>query len=389
MNKPCPSVCVFTTVHPIGDVRVESKVARSFIDYGWLVKWIGPDRRDFPRAGTNPSIAFNLVRYSGSRAGRFKAIPELVRLLINHRNIDLIYCPDPDSAAIATFLRPVHRRPIVFDIHENYHEGTLRHWTPRFLYPALSRIVRRAIITLVRTATLSTAVNEDIAQMYSSIGHRPAVLRNLARETFSDGASTTQGRIAKGDQTIFFHGKASQGNGTGKLLEAWAHLRDRPDLKLAVIPRLAGAAQDLMPELSEKIRELDIEQSVLLLPAVSHDEMPTLLDTMDVGMIAYQRDLGVESLPNRFFEYLARGLPTLTPSYSRHLTHIVERAQCGTVVDMEDPRAIARAARKIAAEPGLRSEMGSRGLSTFRNELSWESEFSRFYAALANLGIPR
>lgn len=367
-------------MHPVGDVRVESKIAQSFINKGWNVDWIGPARYDFATEGThNAKIRYSLTNHYGNRFKRFTAIPEISGRLLQIGKPDLIYCPEPDSAAIALMLRPFHRTPIIFDIHENYHNSALRRWLPERFVPALSNPLRLIIAGIAKQSDFATAVNSDIAETYSTRTHTPSILRNLAHGSFAKEPKVTAHGSTTGTILRFFHGKASPGNGTDTLLEAWAKLKDRPDLKLVLIPRLANAKNDLMPNLHERITELGITESVELIDAVPHHQVPRLLDSMDVGMISYQRNLGVDSLPNRFFEYLARGLPTVTPTYSPRIKEIVDRIGCGVSVDMESPSEIAASVRTLADTHARRGSMAKQGLRAFMEELSWEAEFEPFY----------
>lgn len=99
-------------------------------------------------------------------------------------------------------------------------------------------------------------------------------------------------------------------------------------------------------------------------------------------MIAYGRTLGVGSLPNRLFEYMARGLAILAPSYSREIREIVEAEGIGRTVDFEDPAAVSGELAWFAAHRDDTREMGERARGAFVERFSWEAEFERLIDAM-------
>ena len=117
-------------------------------------------------------------------------------------------------------------------------------------------------------------------------------------------------------------------------------------------------------------------------PGVPHDLMPALLGSQDVGMIAYQRDLGVDSLPNRLFEYMAAGLAVLAPSYSPEIASILEEERVGLSADFEDPVDIARALTWCLDHPEDLAAMGVRAREAFLTRYNWDAEAERLVAAM-------
>ena len=384
MNSSKHHLVIFTTMHPVGDVRVWRKIATSFIDRGWRITWIGPERTDFPVVQDDGGVSFKLAITPRSRMGRLIAIPRLLRMLASTPNVDAIYCPEPDSALLALPFTKVKGARLIFDIHENYHDSALRRWVPPTAVRPLAAILKFLIAKIAGLADFAIAVNTDIADAYSTRSKRPIILRNLAPTSFGKEPKFSPPARDGLNNFRVFHGKAAEENGTRTLLEAWSLLRDHPEIKLVLIPRLADSKTDLMPTLRQEIENLGISDNVELLPALSHSEMPALLDSMNIGLIAYQRDLGYDSLPNRFFEYMARGLATLTPSYSHYLEEITAATRCGISVDMEDPDQIAQSLVSLSVSPETVQTMGQNGQKAFLSNYSWETEFEAFYKLLVD-----
>ena len=65
------------------------------------------------------------------------------------------------------------------------------------------------------------------------------------------------------------------------------------------------------------------------------------------------------SLPNKFFDYLAAGLPTITNNPAELWDHLRE-ARAGLLVDDRQPAELAEALRRLRDDPAAAREMGAR-----------------------------
>jgi glycosyltransferase involved in cell wall biosynthesis len=91
------------------------------------------------------------------------------------------------------------------------------------------------------------------------------------------------------------------------------------------------------------------------------------------------------SLPTKYFEYLAAGLPVVVSSSLRELVRITQAERCGLVVDYEDLAGIAEAMRSLLDNPEAAYEMGMRGRRTVLERFAWSTEGAKLldlYAAI-------
>jgi len=102
--------------------------------------------------------------------------------------------------------------------------------------------------------------------------------------------------------------------------------------------------------------------------------MPAILQHCDIGLISYNRALGLESLPNKLFEYMATGLAILAPSYSEEIVRIIKQEKCGLLVDFENPQAIADAIIYLNQHKDECREMGQRARKAFIERHNWQTE---------------
>ena len=158
------------------------------------------------------------------------------------------------------------------------------------------------------------------------------------------------------------HGRA---NGLDYVLNAACYLKPEEGIKLVLIgdgvekPRLVRQARD---------RALDC---VVFLPPVRRELVPGILQAADVALMIDLVTPGAEtSLPNKFFDYLAAGLPTITNNPAELWDHL-QQANAGVLVDDRRPAQLLEALRDLRDHADQAREMGRRA-----RELA-ESKFDR------------
>lgn len=376
-------VCIFTSAHPLDDVRVHTKIATSFLDAGFDVSWVGPDISFFASdAWRDPRIAYHLTPRFTSKVGRALSARTVMRKAAEVERVDWYYSPDPDAAAAATRLARRTGGRVLFDLHEIFHGALLDRWLPSKHSGPIRDVVRRLIANTARRSDLVIGVSDAVLRPYVRPGARSLAVRNCAPRWFAD--RITRGTDPEGDQTTtFMHGKGLPLNGTPVLIEALGRLAPpRPAAKLIIFPSTGKANAYFIPDLEQRIAEAGVDTVVELHDAVTHEEMPDVLARCDVGLIAYGRGLGEDSLPNRLFEYMAAGMAILAPSYAVEIKRIVDAERIGLVVDFEEPDDIAEAILWFGEHPEQTREMGDRARTAFLERHSWEAQFDGLLAAM-------
>lgn len=117
-----------------------------------------------------------------------------------------------------------------------------------------------------------------------------------------------------------------------------------------------GAAKQ---QLTDHVRQLQID-NVTLLPGVPREEVPALLAAADICLVPL-RDVPLFStfIPSKLFEYLGSGKAVI--GAVRGEPAAILRDAGATVVEPEDPAAMADAIIDLAADPARRAEMGAEG----------------------------
>src|SRR5690606_26684175 len=174
--------------------------------------------------------------------------------------------------------------------------------------------------------------------------------------------------IADADLMAIFAGTHGMANGLDAVLDAAVELkrRGRNDIKLLLI----GNGK-LKPVLQERARREALDNVVFHEP-VNKTRLAGLMRSTDIGMqiLANVPAFYYGTSPNKFFDYIAAGLPVLN-NYPGWLAGMIEREQCGYSVLPADPQAFADALEKAAAD---REGLKAMGLNARRLA---EREFDR------------
>lgn len=174
--------------------------------------------------------------------------------------------------------------------------------------------------------------------------------------------------VADGDLMAVFAGTHGVANGLDAVLDAGAELqrRGRSDVKLVLV----GDGK-LKPKLKRRAAESELK-NVIFVDPVSKLRLSELLASADVGLqiLANVPAFYDGTSPNKFFDYIATGLPVLI-NYKGWLAEFVRKNDIGFVVPPDDPTAFAAALETAADNRNSLDEKGARG------RLLAESNFSR------------
>jgi len=168
----------------------------------------------------------------------------------------------------------------------------------------------------------------------------------------------------KNDFAAIFTGAHGAANGLDAVLDAALELtkRGRKNIQLVFI----GDGK-LKPSLKKRAESEKLDNCVFLDP-VPKRELAQLLQGVDVGMmiLANVPAFYYGTSPNKFFDYIASGLPVLN-NYPGWLADMITENKCGVVVPPENPEAFADALQYLADHPEEVTEMGKNARAFARN----------------------
>jgi glycosyltransferase involved in cell wall biosynthesis len=175
--------------------------------------------------------------------------------------------------------------------------------------------------------------------------------------------------IAPSDLMAIFAGTHGMANGLDAVLDTAAELkrRGRSDIKLLLI----GNGK-FKPALQERASRERLDNVVFHDPVIKN-RLAGLMQSTDLGMqiLANVPAFYYGTSPNKFFDYIAAGLPVLN-NYPGWLAGMIESEQCGYAVPPADPLAFADALESAATDREGLKAMGANSRALAEREFDRE-----------------
>ena len=170
------------------------------------------------------------------------------------------------------------------------------------------------------------------------------------------------------DLRFVFAGAHGIANGLDAVLDAAKVLKRRGERGVRFVFIGNGALRE---RLIQRSRQDQTDSYMTWLPFTAKQELAYLLPKMDVGMMILKNIPGFYdgTSPNKFFDYLASGLPVLC-NYPGWISDLVREYDCGVVAPPDDPESFAESMLQLR-DQHRRFDMGLRA-----RELA-ESTFAR------------
>ncbi|NQZ79914.1 MAG: glycosyltransferase family 4 protein [Colwellia sp.] len=139
------------------------------------------------------------------------------------------------------------------------------------------------------------------------------------------------------DFVAVFTGTHGQANGLDKLLDAAKVLKQNSVTNIKII--LIGQGK-LKAQLKQQARNLKLD-NVLFLDPVNKIKLAGLMKRADVGLqiLANIPAFYYGTSPNKFFDYIASGLPVIN-NYPGWLAELIEKHQCGIAIPADNTQAL-------------------------------------------------
>jgi glycosyltransferase involved in cell wall biosynthesis len=263
------------------------------------------------------------------------------------------------------------RRPFVFEVRDLWPElpkamGIVRSPVVLGLMSALEWASYRAAHRLIG---LSPGIVEGIARRGVPKDRITMVPNGCDLEMFSPGGTAWRPEGVRDDQILaVFSGTHGLANGLGAVLDAAAVLkaRGRNDIRIALVGQGREKAALVARAAQEGL------ENVLFLDPVPKTALGGLLAGADIGLQCLKNvpAFYYGTSPNKFFDYIAAGLPVLN-NYPGWLAGLIGQHGCGFAVPPDDAGAFADALITASEDRAALGRMGraARKLA--------ETEFSR------------
>lgn len=250
----------------------------------------------------------------------------------------------PLTAGIPGILaRWIRRKPFVFEVRDLWPElpkamGVITNPFVLWLMSVLEWISYRSADRLVG---LSPGIVEGISARGVSKSRIAMVPNGCDLDLFASPKEAWRPEGVRDDQLLaIFTGTHGPANGLDAVLNTAAVLkaRGRDDIRIALV----GQGRD-KPALERRVRDENLK-NVLLLDPVPKMRLTGLMAGADIGLQILRNvpAFYYGTSPNKFFDYIAAGLPVLN-NYPGWLAQLITKNDCGFAVPPDDPEAFADA----------------------------------------------
>jgi len=340
-------------------------IARVLVRHGFAVTVIGINHTgDTTRTYLDDRTTLIRLRANGVFHSPFVSVPNplLQATLLREalaENADLYWCHGLGLGALVLALKLLGRR-VIYDVGDddpsNFSYRLMLGGAPAWFAMAAERMFRLFEATVVRAADLVTTLTESLRRDRLRFSSRIRVVAYSVDPVFArDNRRPPPTAANKIGSTVVYSGTISSKKAFGEILEAFRYIRQAvPGANLLV----AGGFPPMSPE-QEIFKAVD-QAGVKITGRLSQSELARQLKCADVGLalvkpVNYSYTI---SLPFKLIEQMACGLPVVAPKGLPEVERVVKTAECGVLVDANDPADIARGVITLLTNPDLRLRMG-------------------------------
>lgn len=365
-------VCHVSTVHSADDTRVFWRECVGLAELGYDVTLLARAEIDGHRAGVSVlALETYSSRWRRPTVGLWRATQRAWGV-----GADLYHFHDPELLPLLIALR-LRGKVVVYDAHELLSaQVQSKPYLPRWArLPA--RVLASAIEWIAgRTANAVVTVSEACAVPFPPA--KTTVVANYPGRN-EIASSPDVGSPPAIPLSVVYVGGISRIRGILQLVETMEIVNRDGELRLA----LYGPFED--GALQEEAARMPGWAYVDYYGTVPHEKVGEALLGSVAGVITFlPTQNNVIGTPNKFFEYLAAGLPVVASDFPAWRS-MLEGINCCLFVDPNSPESMARALVELRDNPTRARAMGAAGRKAVEENFTWERQIDQLDATYRRL----
>ena len=355
-------VCHITTVHPPSDVRIFHRECKTLVSYGYKVSLVVPYNKDEMVDG----VYIRSIIGSNNRIKRvfltiwqayFKALKE---------NAIIYHFHDPELIPIGFLLKILHKKIVVYDVHEHYSEIVMQR-LPKFLQNSLVKRFLKFILEKVPTKIFDLLVFPTSSLMYEyNATSKGVVLINLPSKYDCD---TFPFPWEERMYDIVFVGTISPPRMRFLVEVAIELAQFIPKFKWLLV----GIPSSTIIWMFENYDRYFLEDYFTFVPRVPFNEVLEYLKRSRIGFNYHPIEKRFEvSIPMKVFEYMAVGLPVVTSSLPE-LENLLTNKKHVFMINSQKSIDFAKSILSLLQKPKEAEVLGTSAQRYIQEYLNWEN----------------
>ncbi|MBI5892262.1 MAG: WcaI family glycosyltransferase [Deltaproteobacteria bacterium] len=307
------------------------------------------------------------------------------------KKVDAVFtvCPPLQIGLIARLFCMLKRIPLIFHVQDlqvdaAFDMGMLK---SRFLLNVLTKVEKYLFKKATMLTTISSGMRgkiigkgideKDVSMMPNWIDTdyiKPMPRNNKFRAEYG---------ISEGKFLALYAGNIGEKQGVDIVIDVAEMTQDKKEIFYVIAGEGANRAK-----LQAKIEEKRLN-NMMLMPLQSREMLPYMLAAADISLIIQKKAIGDIVMPSKILNIMASARPVVaTANQTCELSHFINKANCGIVVEPENPVLLKDAILKIYSDPAIGLKYGANGRTYAIEKLSAESVLGGFVLELQRLLSP-
>jgi glycosyltransferase involved in cell wall biosynthesis len=249
---------------------------------------------------------------------------------------------------------------VVYDVHENVPQPILsKKWINPILRYPISKLFSLVESICVQFFELVVVATPSISLRYPK--QKTVIIQNFPVVEHVPGMSCG---VKRGNIFLYVGGISIE-RGIGEVITA---LSCDERLRLQLVGKFDSR------NTLNFVRSLNGWTNVDFIDWVARQDLPPFFSRAVAGLVTFHPIPNhIHSQPNKLFEYMEAGLPVIASNFPLW-RQIIEKYDCGILVDPLNPLEISDAMRWILDHPEEAIKMGARGREAVLREFNWDAE---------------